>query len=255
MLLLCRFFSRKVILEYRHLDRFIDLSSMGWLKRKFLQQFHLILIDSEPLIRKLNNNKIKSAKLLHSVNMDKIKFKLRSKIQPLIIIDLLLNDNFNLNCVFSAYKLVKQKYPRTEILISNSDKDKIEMEYNINIDEYPGIRVSDDELTTILDTCDIYLNCRYYEFMPSSVIEAFMNGLPVVSTPVGMVDKIINRDNILIYNYNDHSALSDLIIKLIENPNITEKLSNNVRKLAQEFNVAKINVYNHSLYNRLLNEN
>ena len=254
-LLLCRFYSKKVVLEYRHLNRFTKLDPIGWLSKRILKQFHLVLIDSEPLVGKLSKNKINCSHLLHSYDTDKIKFKLRNKLQPLMLVDLSTNDNFNLHCVMAAYKLVKQKYPRTEILIVNSDEDKIKKEYNIDFEEYPGIQRCNEDLTEIVDRCDIYLNSRYYEFLPSSMIKAFGSGIPVISTPIGIVDKIINRKNLLMYKFNDHNTLSDLIIELIENPNLTEKLSNNGRYLSKEFNTDKISSYYQLLYNQLLNVN
>jgi glycosyltransferase involved in cell wall biosynthesis len=87
------------------------------------------------------------------------------------------------------------------------------------------------------------------------MIKAFGNGIPVISTPIGIVDKIFNRKNLLMYRFNDHNTLSDLIIELIENPNLTEKLSNNGRNLSKEFNADKISSYYQSLYNQLLNVN
>jgi hypothetical protein len=71
-LLLCRFYSKKVVLVYRHLDRFTKLDPIGLLTKRILKQFHLILIDSEPLVRKLSKYKINCSHLLHSYDTNKI---------------------------------------------------------------------------------------------------------------------------------------------------------------------------------------
>lgn len=255
LFLISRFYSKKVILEYCHRNRFDVLDSSMFLLKWILKQFDLVLIDSEPLVRRFKKVNINTAHLLPPVDIDNIKFKQRNNIQPLIFLDLSTNDNFNLHCALSAYKLVKQKYPRTEILISAQDKEKIEYDYLFDFDKYPGIEVSNDPYTSLLERSDIYLNCRFYEFLPSTLIESFANGLPVISTPVGIIDKIINRNNILLFNFNNHILLSDLIIELIENPKLTEMLSNNGSILAESFKPEKIATFYQSYFNRLKNDN
>jgi len=255
ILLISRFYSKKVILEYSHPNRFVVLDSPNFLVKWILKQFDAVLIDSEPMVRRLRRANINAVHLLPSIDYDNIKFRLRSKIQPLIFMDLSTFDNFNLHCVLSAYKLVKQKYPRTEILISALDKEKIEKEYQVDLDDYPGVEISNDNYASLLERSDIYLNCRFYEFLASTLLESFAYGLPVISTPVGMVDKLYNRNNILLFNFNNHIVLSDLIIELIENQELTEKLSNNGRNLAKSFRPEKVKPYYQSHFMRLLNDN
>ena len=70
-----------------------------------------------------------------------------------------------------------------------------------------------------------------------SVIEAMALGLPVVSTNVGGIPYLIsNEENGLLVEPGDAEAMANAIIRLIENPELAENLSNKGRLKAEKFN-------------------
>lgn len=84
------------------------------------------------------------------------------------------------------------------------------------------------ELNKILREHDIFCFASISEGSPRVILEAVANGLLVVSTPVGSLPYIFeNEEDILYFDFDDSAALSERVIKLTENPDLTNKLRRN----------------------------
>jgi glycosyltransferase involved in cell wall biosynthesis len=80
-------------------------------------------------------------------------------------------------------------------------------------------RVGPDEIAALYDAHDIYLQSPDIDNMPTSVIEAFACGLPVVSTDAGGVPAIVTHNvHGLLAPLDDHVTLGAHIISLLEDP-------------------------------------
>jgi glycosyltransferase involved in cell wall biosynthesis len=62
--------------------------------------------------------------------------------------------------------------------------------------------------------------------MPTSVLEAFASGMPVVSTEAGGVPAILTHEvHGLLAPLADHQALADRVLRLLEAPDYARKLA------------------------------
>ncbi|WP_246062559.1 glycosyltransferase [Mesohalobacter halotolerans] len=69
-----------------------------------------------------------------------------------------------------------------------------------------------------------------------SVIEAMALGLPVVTTNVGGLPYLLeNKKEALLVNPNNEEEMTHAILKLFDNHNLAQLLSQNGRKLAETF--------------------
>ena len=59
-------------------------------------------------------------------------------------------------------------------------------------------------------------------------------GIPVLSSPLGMVNSLIQKENILMYQFNDFSTLADNFLMLIEDNSLVKKLSVNGVQFTRE---------------------
>ena len=83
------------------------------------------------------------------------------------------------------------------------------------------------------DSADIFLNTNHVDNMPVSVVEACAMGLPVVATEVGGVpDLLTNEETGLLVSDNDDQAMTESVLRLINDPILTGRLSANGRQLA-----------------------
>ncbi len=83
---------------------------------------------------------------------------------------------------------------------------------------------------------DVFINTTNFDNMPVSVIEAMALGLPVISTNVGGLPYLIDHEFTgLLVPPNDAHIFVEAILKLLNDPQMGERLAVNARKKVEEF--------------------
>lgn len=83
---------------------------------------------------------------------------------------------------------------------------------------------------------DIFLNTTRYESFGVSVLEAAACGLPIVTTNVGELPYLWEHEqDALLVPPDDASAMAAAVCRLLTEPGLAEKLSQNARNKAQSF--------------------
>lgn len=87
-----------------------------------------------------------------------------------------------------------------------------------------------------------FVHASYHEAFSTAIIEASMNGLPIIATNVGGTPEIIeNGKTGLLVEPRDSEALTRALERLIKNPPLAKSLGSNARKNALEkFDFQKI---------------
>lgn len=87
-----------------------------------------------------------------------------------------------------------------------------------------------------LDQGDIFINTTNVDNTPISVLEAMACGMCVVSTEVGGIPYLIrNEHDGLLVPPNDSEAMADAIHRILTEPGLAERLSENAHLKAQQF--------------------
>lgn len=94
----------------------------------------------------------------------------------------------------------------------------------------------------------------YREGLPKSIIEAEAIGRPIVTTDsVGCRNTIIDGENGFLIPIKDSSALATALKKLIENPELRQKMGRNAREFAvSKFNIEDVVNVHLGVYNNIL---
>ncbi len=102
-----------------------------------------------------------------------------------------------------------------------------------------GFRADADN---ILRGSDIFVNsAKCYEALSFAILEALSHKLPVVATDVGGNSDILNNDCGLLVPYGDTDAMAKAICRLMDEPELYERYSENALKAIFEvFNLNKI---------------
>ena len=201
----------------------------------------------------LNDYGITCEVMPSSVGISGLTPRVIEKVQPKILVSGSLERYHNVIAVVQAHKLVKQKYPRSELIIAGDGSMKNDLVEIIKEKQIYGITfLNRDKYEDAFADADVYVNSLRFEYLGPSLLKALGSGLPVISSPITGYDKIVNRENILFFRYNDHQVLADRIIELVENNELVRQLSIKGVQLASEYDISKIRLKWNSLYSKIL---
>lgn len=163
--------------------------------------------------------------------------------QPIKGVDVLLE----------AMALLKHKYKRTDILLcqiggwyGNTSSELQLKAKELKMDDMIFWMGLQDNVPELLRAFDIYCQPSRSEGLPSTILEAFAVGLPVVATKVGGIPEIIkNMETGLLVESENYKEIAEKINILIENQSLAKTISDNASKiLHKEFyncnNVSKL---------------
>jgi glycosyltransferase involved in cell wall biosynthesis len=102
-------------------------------------------------------------------------------------------------------------------------------------------KLSKEEWIGLSQTCDIFINTTTVDNMPVSVVEAMALGLPVVSTNVGGMPYLIeNEVDGLLVAQGDCDAFCAAIKRIVSEPGLSLRLTQNARKKVESFDSALV---------------
>lgn len=128
---------------------------------------------------------------------------------------------------------VKEKIPNVKFILAGAGTSEDEMKIKEMFSDrllsenvvFPGW-VRDKEKDKLLCDADVFFLPSYNEGMPMSVLDAMGYGLPIVSTNVGGIPKIVkNEVNGYCCNCGDADSLSDGIINILSDKEQREKFA------------------------------
>ena len=114
--------------------------------------------------------------------------------------------------------------------------------------------VERNEAWRLLAESDVFLLPSHMEGLPVAILEAMATGLPVITTPVGAIEDAI-EDGVtgLLIPVGDTAALSDAILRLLDDPALGARLATAARlRFEQQFTIEHTATQVAALYTRLL---
>jgi glycosyltransferase involved in cell wall biosynthesis len=164
------------------------------------------------------------------VDVARFRFRRRDRLQPRILSTRNFETLYNLPCTLRAFALVQARYPDATLTLVGAGSEEpalrqLAADLPLRNVTFAG-RVSPDEIWRYYADADIYLQTPDIDNMPSSVLEAFASGCPVVSTRAGGVPAILT-DGVhgLLVESGDHAAAASALLRLLEEPGLAHRLS------------------------------
>lgn len=237
LILIGRFFGRKVILDYASPLTLSRLAGRSILVRKIWRLCDLVLVPSkyqEQLVDMLGGKaRYQNPRFIPS----EVTARVVTKIQPRLVVAADLEPEHNVASAVRAYKLVKQKYPRTEMVIVGSGSQRRALEHLAGGEKGVGVSFAGElgrtERRRLFETSEVYVNCSMVNFLSGATLEALAHGLPVLTTPLGGgLGMFRDHDNVIQLSYSNSVALAERIIELVEDSKLVERLSKRSRETA-----------------------
>ncbi|MBU0983622.1 MAG: glycosyltransferase family 4 protein [candidate division Zixibacteria bacterium] len=229
-LVLARFFGKKSILHFELADSEEFLEKWGRFCRPFLKLADSVVVGSRYLQKAVKRAHLRAAAITAPVDTSGITHSVKERLQPRIVLISPLETAYNVPCALKAFGLVKQKYPRAELIIVGNGSQAEQLQEQIEEERLFGVELAGDlsseEMRTLIAGADIYLNSSSIDESPPVLAIAFAAGLPVVTTDAdGLLHLVRDRVNALVAPVNDHVGLANRIIELVDKPDLCRRLS------------------------------
>jgi glycosyltransferase involved in cell wall biosynthesis len=228
-LLVGRLYGKKLILNYR--DGQAEEHVTTWrTARPTLALADRIVTPSGFLVDVFARHGIKAQSIFNIIDVDRFTYRKRRSLRPKFMTNRILEPLYNVDCILKAFALIQERYPEASLTIAHDGccrpaLEQLAKDLNLKNTEFIG-RVPHNKVPGLYDSADIYLTTPNIDCMPGSLLECFASGLPVVATNAGGIPYIAtDRDSALLVEIDDHRAVAERSIELLETPALVEAIT------------------------------
>lgn len=229
--------------------------------RRVFERSAALVAPSTYLAEQMSGAGFEISVIPNLIDLKEYPFRLRTNLAPRLLWMRSFHEIYNPMMAIETLVKVRERYPNATLVMAGPDKG-LEAEVKIAARDlgvkdavrFPGFLDSRAK-TEEFARADIFINTNRIDNMPVSVVEACASGLPVVATDVGGIRHLIadGKTGILVDD-NDAEQMAAAVIKLIEEPDLAGRLSENGRQLAD---LSDWNAVRHewgALFDRLVRE-
>jgi glycosyltransferase involved in cell wall biosynthesis len=164
------------------------------------------------------------------VDRDRFAFRLRDPLRARLLSTRNFEPLYNVSCTLRAFERVQARWPDATLTLvgagsQESTVRRLAAELNLRDVQFAG-PVAPDRIWQFYADADIYIQSPNIDNMPSSVLEAYASGLPVVSTNAGGVPAILTHGvHGLVAGIDDHEGLAAHVLRLLDDPPLARRIA------------------------------
>lgn len=229
-LVVSRLFRKPSILNYRSGEAQDHLQRSGPITRRLLQMAQRVVVPSGYLVDVFGQFNFSATAIPNHVDTSFIKYRERKAAFPRILISRTLEPLYNIECALRAFEIVQKQHPQSTLTILGDGSQRSYLE---QLTEQLQLRhvtfagsVGRTSIARYYDEADVLLNTSSIDNMPVSILEAFAAGLPIVTTAAGGIPYLVtDRQNGHLVPVDDHKAVAERLLELVENSDEVHRLS------------------------------
>jgi glycosyltransferase involved in cell wall biosynthesis len=224
-----RLLRKPVVLNYRSGEA-PDHLSRSAIARKAIARVDRNIVPSQFLVDVFRSFGIEASIIPNIVDLDRFRFRARAPLRPRLISTRNFDALYNVACTIRAFRLVQDRWPDASLTLVGGGAQDAELrrlvaDLGLRNVVFTG-RVPPDQIADYYADNDIYVQTPNIDNMPTSVLEAFASGLPVVSTEAGGVPAVLTHgEHGLLAPLDDHETLAGHILQLLGDPVYANRLS------------------------------
>lgn len=228
-MLVAKLYRKRIVLNYRSGEAEDHLWRWRRTAVPAMRLAEEIIVPSGYLVDVFRRFGLGARAICNFVDGDKYRYRERSPIRPVFLSNRHFEPLYNVECVLRAFALIQREVPAARLILAG---DGSQRQHLASVTESLGLRnvelrgrVAPSDMPSLYDEADIYLNAPDIDNMPSSVIEAFTAGLPVVSTDAGGIPYIVTHEGTgLLCARDDDSALAANALRLLREPALAQAI-------------------------------
>lgn len=237
-LLVARLYDKGAILNYRSGEAEDHLTRWRWTAARLMRLADRLVVGSDYLIGVFARFGLRAHAIPNIVDVSQYNFRVRRPLRPVFLSNRNLEPHYNVGCILRAFALIQERFADARLLVAGDGSERRDLEKLADDLELAGVEflgfVEPDRMSSLYDRADIYLNASEIDNMPTSIIEAFAAGLPVVSTAAGGIPYFVEDGvNALLVAPGNHEALARQALRLLEEPHLAEELVRAAREECQ----------------------
>ena len=245
-IVIARLLRRPVVLNYHSGEAPDHLRRSALARHVMRHSVDLNVVPSIFLREVLDSFGIAARVVPNTIDLQQFAYRVRDPLRPRLLCTRNFEHIYNVACVLRAFARVQARYEDATLTLVGGGSQEAALralvqQLNLRNVSFAG-RVAPTEINRYYANADVYVQAPCIDNMPLSVLEAFASGLPVVSTNVGGVPKILTHGlHGLLAPVDDDEALATLVLTLVESPSYARQLAAAARQscAAYEWSVAR----------------
>lgn len=178
---------------------------------------------------------------------DKVCVRQRTGVAPRFISVRTLEPIYNIMCILKAFKIVKAQIPDATLEILGDGSCRTELEKFVSGNHLKDVtfigRIPNSEINKYLDKNDIFISMPLIDNQPMSVLEAWKNGLLVISSNVGGVPYLVENGKTGILVPSDNALkLAEAMSGAVNTPKESLEIMGNGQKSQMNYTWQNIRI-------------
>jgi glycosyltransferase involved in cell wall biosynthesis len=228
-MLIARALGKPVVLNYRsgeapdHLQR-------SAIARNTIRRVDKNIVPSRFLVDVFREFGIDASIVPNIVDLDRFRFRERDPLRPRLVSTRNFDALYNVAATIRAFKIVQDRWPEASLTLvgggaQEADLRALVAQLALRNVTFAG-RVAPGEIADYYAGNDIYIQSPNIDNMPTSVLEAFASGMPVVSTEAGGVPAILTHNvHGLLAPLADYETLGHHVLRLLASPGYARSMA------------------------------
>jgi L-malate glycosyltransferase len=190
------------------------------------------------------------------VDQTEFRFRLRRPLEPRLLSTRNFEPLYNVPCTIQAFATVQRHRPDATLTLVGSGSEEGRLRALVRDLGLRGVtfagRVPPQEIWRYYASADIYVQTPDIDNMPSSVLEAFASGLPVVSSDAGGIPVILTHGaQGLLAPTGQADAIARHVLDLLDDQELADRLTTAALDSCRAYRWEAVRGQWLSLYNRL----
>ncbi len=243
-LILSKLFGKALIINYR--DGQAEEHLSNWrAAATTLRMADRVISPSEYVVRVFAGHGIPARRIFNIIDPAPFVLRWRRQLRPVFLTNRILEPLYNVECVLRAFAIIQKRYTEASLTVAHDGPSRPALEQlaadlGLRHTRFVG-RVPHDRTPQLYDAADIYLTSPNIDCMPGSLLECFCSGLPVIATAVGGIPYIVEHERTgLLVEKDDHRGMADCAIRLLEDPELVERLTRTARAEIESYDAHRI---------------